>query len=175
MRSGDIRFSHSFKRIQNPARHCKYPECPVSILKQQRLSGARQRFMQAYRKNSARQTHARHGAMANLKTPACRHALDTLKITPNDEAKATGGKLLPDLSGHLCPERHIAQSIQRISNMANRPLWRADFSDFQTIDLTGSGRYFHVRRFFRAAARPAPAQAPAAARPSSAAPAPRPA
>ena len=96
MRSGDIRFSHSFKRIQNLARHCKYPECPVSILKQRRLSGARQRFMQAQRKNSARQTHARHGAMANLKTPACRHALDTLKITHNDEAKTTGGKLLPD-------------------------------------------------------------------------------
>ena len=80
--TGDIHFSHSFKRIQNPARHCKYPECPVSILKQRRLSGARQRFMQAYRKNNARQTNARHGAMANLKTPACRHALDTLKNHP---------------------------------------------------------------------------------------------
>ena len=60
--------------------------------------------------------------MANLKTPACRHALNTLKITPNDEAKATGSKLLPDLSGHLRLERHIAQSIQRISNMANPSL-----------------------------------------------------
>ena len=74
--------------------------------------------------------------MANLKTPACRHALDTLKITPNDKTKTTGGKLLPDLSGHLRLEKYIAQSIQRISNMANRPLWRADFSNFQTIDLT---------------------------------------
>jgi len=26
MRSGDIHFSHSFKRIQNLARHRKYPE-----------------------------------------------------------------------------------------------------------------------------------------------------
>ena len=99
-------------------------------------------------------------AQRNSRLPSCAGYLEN---HPDDEAKATGGKLLPDLSGHLRLERHIAQSIQRISNMANRPLWRADFSDFQTIDLTGSGRYFHVRRFFRAAARPAPAQAPAAA------------